>query len=81
MKQKSVQDVDMLGHFGKTGIGYWPRTIFRQTYTRIGKPWWQRTRQWRLLMGGAVRLFLSGRQIKRRRSRSKSCNPSSFSRA
>ena len=38
MKQKSVQDVDMLGHFGKTGIGYWQRTMFRQTYTRMGSP-------------------------------------------
>ena len=37
MKQKNVQDVDVLGHFGKTDIRYWQRTIFRQTYTRNGE--------------------------------------------
>jgi hypothetical protein len=34
MKQKSVQDLAVLGHFAKTDIRYWQRTIFRQTYTR-----------------------------------------------
>ncbi len=37
MKQKSVQDLALLGHFAKTDIRYWQRTVFRQTYTRNGK--------------------------------------------
>jgi len=37
MKQKSVQDLSVLGHFAKTDVRYWQRTIFRQTYTRDGE--------------------------------------------
>jgi integrase len=37
MKQKSVQDLSALGHFAKTDVRYWQRTIFRQTYTRNGE--------------------------------------------
>jgi hypothetical protein len=34
MKQKSVQDFNLLGHFSKSDIRYWQQSIFRQTYTR-----------------------------------------------
>jgi integrase len=37
MKQKNVQDLALLGHFAKTDIRYWQRTVFRQTYTRNGE--------------------------------------------
>jgi hypothetical protein len=37
MKQKSVQDLSVLGHFAKTDVRYWQETIFRQTYTRNGE--------------------------------------------
>src|SRR6267143_4550921 len=37
MKQKSVQDPALLGHFAKTDIRYWQRTVFRQPYTRNGQ--------------------------------------------
>jgi hypothetical protein len=36
MKQKSVQDPGLLGHFSKSDIRYWQRVIFRQSYTRNG---------------------------------------------
>ena len=31
---KSVQDLNMLGHFSKSDIRYWQGAVFRQTYTR-----------------------------------------------
>lgn len=34
MKGKIVQDAALLGHFAKTDVRYWQRTVFRQTYTR-----------------------------------------------
>ena len=37
MKNKSVQDLGLLGHFVKTDIRYWQRMIFHETYTRGGK--------------------------------------------
>jgi hypothetical protein len=37
MKQKSVQDLGVLGHFAKTDVRYWQGTIFRQTYTHNGE--------------------------------------------
>jgi len=37
MKQESVQDPVVLGHFAKTDVRYWQRTVFRQTYTRNGQ--------------------------------------------
>jgi hypothetical protein len=33
MKGKIVQDPALLGHFAKTDVRYWQRTVFRQTYT------------------------------------------------
>jgi hypothetical protein len=37
MKQESVQDPVVLGHFAKTDVRYWQRAVFRQTYTRNGQ--------------------------------------------
>jgi hypothetical protein len=37
MKQKSVQALGVLGHFGKKGVRYWQRTLFRQAFTRNGE--------------------------------------------
>src|SRR6266853_2581013 len=37
MKQESVQEPAVLGHFAKTAVRYWQRTVFRQTYTRNGQ--------------------------------------------
>jgi hypothetical protein len=37
MKQRSVQDLALLGRFAKTDVRYSQRAIFRQTYAGILK--------------------------------------------
>jgi len=37
MNRKSVQAAPLLGHFSKSDVRYWQRTVFRQSYTRKGR--------------------------------------------